>query len=494
MKKIILSLAFISLITSTLRAEDNDNTIRLTLKEAITLAQVQSVDAAVALNELKTAYWEYRTHKADQLPEVNFMGTVPTYKNNYGQLQQSDGSYTYVQNNKLGINGEISIDQNIALTGGRISLNTSLDFNRQLGKGAFNEYMSIPFGVKLVQPIFGVNNQKWARRIEPVRFKEAKAAYIESVEEVTLATISYFFSLLQAKENLAISNQNLENANKLHDIAVAKRKIGHISENELMQLELSALQAKGLLTEAQSNLNARMFQLRAFLGLSEQDVIEPVVPELAPSFRMNYNDILDKAHENNSFAQNIMRRQLEADYAVAAAKGNQRNINLSASIGYTGKDITLDKAYDNLRGNQVVEVGISVPLLDWGKRRGKVKVAESNREVILSRTKQEQMNFNQDIFLLVENFNNQAGQLEIAGQADKIAEKRYHTSIETFMIGKINILDLNDAQKSKDEAKLKYIQELYRYWNYFYNIRSVTLYDFIADTNLDADFEEIIRR
>ena len=494
MKKIILSLAFILLTISALHAENKDKTIRLTLKEAITLAQVQSVDAAVALNELKTAYWEYRTHQADQLPEINFLGTIPSYNNNYGKYQQSDGSYTYVQNNWMGINGRISVDQNIALTGGKISLNTSLDFSRQLGSGAFNEYMSIPFGITLVQPVFGVNSQKWARRIEPVRYKEAKAAYIESVEEVTLATISYFFSLLQAMENLAVSNQNLENADKLYDIAVAKRKIGHISENELMQLELSALQAKGIVTEAQSNLNARMFQLRSFLTLSEQDIIEPVVPELAPSFRMDYSAILEKAHENNSFAQNIIRRQLEADYAVASAKGNQRNINLYASIGYTGKDMTIDKAYDNLRGNQIVEVGVSIPILDWGKRKGKVKVAESNREVILSRTKQEQMNFNQNIFLLVENFNNQAGQLEIAGQADKIAEKRYHTSIETFLIGKINILDLNDAQKSKDEAKLKYIQELYRYWNFFYNIRSVTLYDFIAETNLDADFEEIIRK
>jgi outer membrane protein TolC len=473
---------------------ENNNLVRLTLKDAVTLAQLQSVDAAVALNELKTAYWEYRTHQADQLPEINFTGTLPSYNNNYGKYQQSDGSYTYVQNNWLGMNGKISIDQNIALTGGSISLNTSLEFNRQLGKGAYNEYMSIPLGITLIQPIFGVNNQKWKRRIEPVRYKEAKAAYIESVEDVTLATISYFFNLLQAKENLSISVQNMENANKLYDIAIAKRKIGHISENERMQLELSALQAKGVVTEAQSNLNARMFQLRSFLGLSEQDIIEPVVPELVPSFRMNYNEVLEKAHENNSFAQNIMRRQLEADYAVASAKGNQRSINLYASVGYTGKDINAEKAYEQLKGNQIVEVGVSIPVLDWGKRKGKVKVAESNREVILSRTKQEQMNFNQDIFLLVENFNNQAGQLEIAGQADKIAEKRYHTSIETFMIGKINILDLNDAQHSKDEAKLKHIQELYKYWSYFYNIRSVTLYDFIADKNLDADLEAIIRK
>ena len=50
----------------------------ITLEEAIALARVQSVDAAVALNELKTAYWEYRTFRANLLPEVNFTGTLPT--------------------------------------------------------------------------------------------------------------------------------------------------------------------------------------------------------------------------------------------------------------------------------------------------------------------------------------------------------------------------------------------------------------------------------
>lgn len=69
-----------------------------------------------------------------------------------------------------------------------------------------------------------MNNQKWKRRIEPVRYQEAKAAYIESVEEVTISTIAYFFNLLLAKENLFTSEQNLENANKLYEIAIAKRR------------------------------------------------------------------------------------------------------------------------------------------------------------------------------------------------------------------------------------------------------------------------------
>ena len=210
--------------------------------------------------------------------------------------------------------------------------------------------------------------------------------------------------------------------------------------------------------------------------------------------RMIYQDVLQKAQENNSFAKTIRRRQLEADYAVATAKGNQRSVNLFASVGYTGKDHTFDAAYNHLKGNHIVEVGMSVPILDWGKRRGKVKVAESNRDVVLSKIRQEEISFNQDIFLLVENFNNQAAQLEIAQEADAIAERRYKTSIEPFMIGKISVLDLNDAQQSKDEAKQKHIQELYNYWRYYYNIRSVTLYDFCNQQTLDADFEEIVRK
>ena len=245
MKKIYIAITYLLLTCFGLQAEEQDNVVRLTLKDAITLAQHQSVDAAVALNELKTSYWEYRTHVADQLPEVNFKGTLPSYSKQYSRYQQSDGTYAFVQDNNLSMDGAISIDQNIALTGGKISLNSSLNFSRQLGHGAFNEYMSVPVGLTLTQPIFGVNDQKWNRRIEPVRYQEAKAAYIESVEGVTISTIAYFFNLLLAKENLATSVQNLDNANKLYDIAIAKRKIGHISESELMQLKLSALQAKG---------------------------------------------------------------------------------------------------------------------------------------------------------------------------------------------------------------------------------------------------------
>lgn len=465
----------------------------LTLPDAIELAHRQSVDAAVALNELKTSYWEYRTYRAELLPEVGFSASLPDYRRGYDLYQTEDGSYKFVRTNSLGMTGDISIDQNIWLTGGKLSLNTSLQFIDPLvTKGAQRYYMSVPVGITLSQPIFGVNNMKWKRRIEPVRYNEAKASYLESTEVITLSTITYYFQLLLAKENLNIAEQNKQNADRIFEIAEARRKMGQISENELLQLKLSALKAESNLTKEQSALNSAMFSLRAFLGLSESDNIDPVIPALESYPEITYYDVLEKAQTNNPFAQNIRRRQLEADYAVAHAKGEQRQIDLFASIGYTGQEQSIRSAYQNLMDYQVVRVGVKIPILDWGKRKGRVKVAESNREVVASRLKQEQMNFNQDIFILVEQCNNQAEQLRIAKEADEIAQRRYNTSVESFMIGKINTLDLNDAQLSKDNARAGYVSEMHLYWYYLYQLRSLALYDFVNDRDMDADFERLV--
>ena len=396
----LIALAVTLATTLNLLAETTTHVRPITLDEAITLARVQSVNAAVALNELKTAYWEYRTFRADLLPEVNFSATLPSYAKSYNSYQQSDGSYTFVRNNYLQMSGEISIDQNIWFTGGTLSLNSALDFMKQLDGSIYERYMSIPVALTLNQPIFGTNTFKWNRRIEPVRYAEAKANFLSETEEVTLTTINYFFNLLLAKENVGIAKQNLENAEKLYEVAKAKRRMGQISENDVLQLKLNVLNAQSTLTDYESSLKSNMFQLRSFLALSEDEELEPILPEGIPSMLVNYQDALDKALANNSFAHNIRRRQLEADYEVAKAKGNLRQINLFAQVGFTGTDQTFKGAYHPLKDNQIVEVGVKIPILDWGKRRGKVKVAQSNREVVQSRLRQETMDVSIETFTL----------------------------------------------------------------------------------------------
>ncbi len=465
----------------------------ITLGEAIATARAGSVDAAVALNELKTAYWEYRTFRADLLPEVNLEATLPSYRKNYSSYQLEDGTYTFVRNNVLQMAGNLSVQQNIWLTGGTLSLTTSLDYLKQLDGERFNRFMSVPVALTLSQPIFGTNHTKWRRRIEPVRYEEAKASFMSATEQVAMRAVDYFFGLLMAKENLATARQNLSNSEKLYLVAVAKRDMGQISENDLLQLQLNLLTARSTLTDAESNYKAGMFQLRSFLGLDEDVDLVPILPESTPGVDVDYDDVLAKALERNAFARNIRRRQLEADYEVAMAKGDMRQITLFAQVGFTGTSERFSGAYDPLKDNQVVEIGFKIPLLDWGKRRGRVKVAESNREVVSSRLRQEEINFRQDIFMLVERFNNQRQQLGIASEADTIARRRYHTNVETFMIGKISTLDLNDSQSRKDASRQDYINQLFLYWYYYYQLRGLTLWDYASDSSIDSDIEAIVK-
>ncbi len=465
----------------------------LTLDEAIAMARRNSVDAAVALNELKTAYWEYRTFRANLLPEINFSSTLPSYNKNYNPYQQSDGSYTYVRNDYLGLSGNISIDQNIWLTGGKLSLSSSLDFMKQLNGDKTRQFMSVPIALTLTQPIFGTNTIKWERKIEPLRYREAKASFLSATEEVTMTTINYFFNLLLALENVNIARQNLENAQKLYKVAIAKREMGKISENDVLQLKLNLLNAESDLTDNESTMKSNMFKLCSFLDIDGDTELVPIVPDSIPQVELVYQNVLDKALENNPFAINIRRRQLEADYNVAKARGNMRQISLYAQVGFTGTHNELSQSYNHLKDNQIVEVGIKIPILDWGKRRGQVKVAESNREVVENQLRQETMNFHQNLFILTEQFNNQRRQLLIACEADEIANRRYNTNVETFMIGRLSTLDLNDAQTSKDQARQKRINELFYYWYYYYQVRSLTLWDFANNASINADFDAILR-
>lgn len=472
----------------------NNNVMQLTLEETILLARTQSLDAAVALDELRSAYWEYRIYRAGLLPEVNFSATAPSYSKSYNSYQNSDGTYTFVRNNYMQMNGRLSVNQSIWLTGGTLSLNSSLDYLKTLSGDRQRRYMSTPIALTLNQPIFGVNNAKWNRRIEPVRYAEAKANFLTATEQVTMSAINYFFNLLLAKENVSIARQNLNNAEKLYEVALSKHRMGIISDNDLLQLRLNTLNARSSLTNNESNLKSAMFSLRSFLTIDEKMEIIPMQPDTLAPIDLIYDEVLQKAMENNSISKNLERRRLQADYNVAGARGNLRQINLTAQVGLSGVDRDIEPAYDRLNDNQYVQVGLQIPLLDWGKRRGRLRMAESNREITLSRIEQEMRNFKQNLFILVEQFNNQRTQLEIAQEADTIARRRYKSNVETFMIGKISTLDLNDAQVSKDQARRNHISELMYYWYYYYKIRSITLWDWEHNTNIDADFEKIVNK
>ncbi len=92
MKAILILLATFGHLSMTAQTD----TIRLTLDDCIAMARRQSIDAAVALGELRSAYWQWRSYRADLLPEVSLSGTAPSWNKRYSSYQQADGSLSFL--------------------------------------------------------------------------------------------------------------------------------------------------------------------------------------------------------------------------------------------------------------------------------------------------------------------------------------------------------------------------------------------------------------
>jgi outer membrane protein TolC len=66
----------------------------------------------------------------------------------------------------------------------------------------------------------------------------------------------------------------------------------------------------------------------------------------------------------------------------------------------------------------------------------------------------------------------------LAAKADTVAQKRYDITVKRYLIGKIDITDLNIAVQEKDRARQDYFRALGDFWNSWLELRRKTLYDF----------------
>jgi outer membrane protein TolC len=184
---------------------------------------------------------------------------------------------------------------------------------------------------------------------------------------------------------------------------------------------------------------------------------------------------------------------LTAQSSVAQAKAERGlNANLMASFGLRDQDADFPLAYDKPSQSQGVRIGVTLPILDWGLKRGQYSMARSNLQLAEVQSSQARTDFDQNLFLDVEQFNIQKNQVAIAAKSDTVAARMYEVTKGRFMIGKIAILELNNADTRKDQNRRSYVQALQNYWSYFYNIRSLALYDFLNRKPLETDFEKLI--
>ena len=497
-RKIGYCIAFFLISCMSISAQDSIQVTlikKLNLQQVVELAREQSLAAILAKHRFRSSYWSNRSFKANYLPSLNFTSqAMPTVTKAYDKVVDTNtGKDEYVPRQSMNLSGGFDVTQNIGLTGGKIYLKTDLEQTRQIGEKNSSSFVSTPVSIGITQPLFAYNSLYWDKKIKPLDYEKAKLDYISQMESVNNQAVRYFFQLALAQLNLQVCETNFANNDTIYQLSQGRYQIGTIAENELLQIELNQMNAKTKLNTAKNELQSKKFQLRSFLNYKEGVDFELIVDGNVPSLQVDYQEVLEYALKNSPDILSYKTQLLEAQRTVAQAKGDVGfRGTLTASFGLTQRADNITDAYNNPIEQQRVNLQLNVPIVDWGLGRGRLQMAESNRQVVETQVSQSEIEFEQDVFLQVMQFNSQADQVAIAAKADTVGMRSYEVTKQRYMIGKVSVTDLNIADSDKDQARQGYITALQNYWTYFYTLRQLALFDFVNKKPLTQNYDELL--
>ena len=466
---------------------------QLTLSSAIQIAQENSYDAMVARLSFMSQYWSYRSFRAELLPAVSLSGGLLQFDRSMVEARNSDdGRISFVENNSMGNSVSLSVDQNIVPLGGKLSVQSYL---YRLDQFSYESkiYNSQPIRLSYTQPLRAYNSLKWQKKTEPLKYENAKRTYLENMEEVAIEAVRLFFEVLAAQSTYQQSVSTLKDRQYLFEIAKKRLDLGTITKSELLQLELSLLNAQVDANNNELTLKSQKFQLFSYLRMFDYDKIDLIPPYSIPDICVNADDILQKALANSTHTLQQKIKRLESEMLLAQAKANKGlQVQLNSEIGFNQTANHFNNAYRDQKNNEIIGLTVYLPIFDWGVSKGRVKMAEADLEVTKTQLEQAHETYMQDIRTNVLQFNIQSSQCQNALRAQDIADERYGITKQRFEAGTVTVTDLNTAQQESENAKAQYIRQLHTFWTNYYNLRKTTLYDWVSHRDLSADFDSII--
>lgn len=466
------------------RAEGD--TLTLGMRDMIVLAQQQSPSAQSARNAFLSAYWNYRHFQANYLPSVT-LSTSPYINKEVNKITQPDGTAMWLKQDQFGADLTLMVSQNVSVTGGRVFLKSTLNRLDEL-QNKTTAYSSRPLVIGYEQSLFGYNALKWDRRIEPLRYREAKKQYAETLELISATACNHFFSLASAQTELEMARQNFASADTLYSMAQGRYQIGTITENEMLQLEINRLNEETSVMDAEINLREVMQNVRSFLGLEQTTELTLIMPDSVPQFEVPLQKALELAEQHSPDPDYYQRMVKESESSLANAKANaglRADLYMQFGLSQTGRDI--GASFRHPTNQEYASISVSLPILDWGRGKGRVKVAQSQLALTHTHAEQGMNDFLKNVEKLVLQFNMQARRVHIASLTDQRAEQRHAVARRLYIMGRSSILDLNSAINEKNYAKRNSLNTLRTYWSLYYTLRSMTQYDFERELPLTEE-------
>ncbi len=460
---------------------------QLSLDACIDLAQTNSPAARIAGLEFRVTERSYDAFRASLKPQLIFNADAPGFSRTIVDVLQPDGSIAFRAQQQTFSAVGLSVSQVIPQTGGRISVGSYLSNFTNLRDSTEVFWQSTPVSIRYTQPIFQPNEFRWNQRQQSLQFELAGVDFVQDMEFIAVEITSFYFDALIAKLNMEREEFNLTNNDTIYTISKGRFSVGKIAENELLQSELSYMNAQASFEQAKISYDQAIQNLKTALGIAREEALEVFLPPALPQVNVSPEYALERALEHSPLVQQLELQKFSARRNLQRAKLNGRfSANLNASFGLNQTAATFSESYKSPVSQQAVSLGVQIPIIQWGQTKAEVDAALAAMQSTELAVNQSTQEFKDDVYYQVLGLRQLYRQLEISARSDTVAQKRYEITKNRYLIGKVDIQSLFIAQAEKDAAQQTNVANLRAYYLALARLRATTLYDFIEDRPLQV--------
>lgn len=468
--------------------------IHLDMKKCIDMAKEKSSASQIAETQYRRSYWEYMRYKAGKLPSV-YLQTVPIqYTSSFiKRYDYGNNIDIYRQQQFLGSSASIDISQNIPFTGGTLSLSSSLEYIRNTGVSQGNQFAGTPFIVSYSQPLFGFNQMKWDNRTEPLKYDIATQEYLYMQECISVEAIDYFFNLAIAQIEMNIADNIFLSCDSMYNAGIERYKIASISDADMMSLEADHINAENDKSQAESNLHEAELALKYFLKIDSKKQIKLKIPKMEDCEYYHIDAeramFLMKLYNPDimTLKQNVVEAELELD---RTRKATGIDASLSVSIGFNKAAEKIKDAYTKPPRQEMVNISMSIPIIDWGAGKSRKKIAENNLALAELTGEQSKKDIELELRKTVAEYNRYGVIINKTIKSVRLASQSYDIYKTRFISGKEDYSTVESARNRLMNAQRLYQQCLHGYFKSWYKIRMLTLYDFKNNRKISHEFPD----
>ena len=333
---------------------------------------------------------------------------------------------------------------------------------RTLKVGSDNSFNG---GLSASMPI--VNAQLWESLKVSVAdvmlsIEKARSSQIDMIEQVSQS----YFTVLLAKESLAVYQRVYENAVENNKNIKRRYEVGSISEFDYISSNVSVQNAIPNLIEAENSVVLALWQLKALLGIDLKKNIDVAGTLKDYEAQMNYAQTLDQLDlSNNSTLKQLDIQEGMLESAVKISKwANLPTLSINAAYLYTalGND---GKFFQGKAWNPYSYAGVqlNIPIFAGGQRRAAIKQSQLN----LSNLKLQRENAERQLQVaVVQSLNNmQTNVKKFSSAAATVgqAQRGYEIAVKRYEVGSGTLVDIDNSQLALTQAELGRNSAIYNF-------------------------------